>query len=145
MRISEIYRRRPRVFSFEFFPPKTDAGFRTLFRTIEKLKSRDPDYVSMTWGAGGSTRRKTVELVVEIERELGITAMAHLSCVDSTPEQLAQALDTLEAGGVKNVLAVTGDRLPGYKPPPDAFNYASDLSNFIRSRWNFDVVGACYP
>jgi methylenetetrahydrofolate reductase (NADPH) len=145
VRISEIYRRSPRVFSFEFFPPKTDEGFRTLFRTIEKLKSRQPDFVSMTWGAGGSTRRKTVDLVVKIERELGITAMSHLSCVDSTPEQLAQALDKLEAGGVKNVLAVTGDRQSGYKPPPGAFPYASDLSNFIHSRWNFDVVGACYP
>jgi methylenetetrahydrofolate reductase (NADPH) len=145
MRISEIYQQQRRVFSFEFFPPKTDEGFRTLFRTIEKLKSREPDFVSMTWGAGGSTRRKTVDLVIEIERELGITAMSHLSCVDSTPEQLVQALDKLEAGGVKNVLTVTGDRPSGYEPPPGAFDYASDLSNFIRSRWNFDVVGACYP
>jgi methylenetetrahydrofolate reductase (NADPH) len=145
MRISEIYQQQRRVYSFEFFPPKTDEGFRTLFRTIEKLKSRDPDYVSMTWGAGGSTRRKTVELVIKIERELGITAMSHLSCVDSTPEQLTQALDKLEAGGVKNVLGVTGDRPPGYEPPPGAFNYASDLSTFIGSRWNFDIVGACYP
>jgi methylenetetrahydrofolate reductase (NADPH) len=145
MRISEIYRRRPRVFSFEFFPPKTDEGFRSLYRTIEKLKSRSPDYVSVTWGAGGSTRRKTVELVIEIQRELGITAMSHLSCVDSTQEQLAQVLDKLEAGGVKNVLGVTGDRPPGYKPPPGAFGYASELSSFIGSRWNIDVVGACYP
>ena len=145
MRISEIYSRGRRVFSFEFFPPKTDAGFRSLYRTIEKLKSRDPDFVSMTWGAGGSTRRKTVDLVIEIERELGITAMSHLSCVDSTPEQLAQALDKLEAGGVQNVLTVTGDRPPGYEPPPGAFGYASELSRFIGSRWHFDVVGACYP
>jgi methylenetetrahydrofolate reductase (NADPH) len=145
MRISELYNRGRRVFSFEFFPPKTDAGFRSLYRTIEKLKSRDPDFVSMTWGAGGSTRRKTVDLVIEIERELGITAMSHLSCVDSTPEQLAQALDKLEAGGVKNVLTVTGDRPPDYEPPPGAFGYASELSTFIGSRWHFDVVGACYP
>jgi methylenetetrahydrofolate reductase (NADPH) len=145
MRISEIYRRRPRVYSFEFFPPKTDEGFRFLYRTIEKLKSRNPDFVSVTWGAGGSTRRKTVDLVIEIQREIGITAMAHLSCVDSTPEQLAQALDKLEAGGVKNVLGVTGDQPPSYEPSPGAFSYASELSNFIGSRWNFDVVGACYP
>ena len=145
MRISEIYRRRPRVFSFEFFPPKTDEGFRSLYRTIEKLKSRSPDFVSVTWGAGGSTRRKTVELVIEIQHELDITAMSHLSCVDSTPEQIAQVLDKLEAGGVKNVLGVTGDCPPGYKPPPGAFGYASELSSFIRSRWNIDVLGACYP
>ncbi len=145
MRISEIYRRRPRVFSFEFFPPKSDEGFRSLYRTIEKLKSRSPDFVSVTWGAGGSTRRKTVDLVIEIQRELGITAMSHLSCVDSTQEQIAQVLDKLEAGGVKNVLGVTGDRPPGYEPPPGAFSYASELSSFIGSRWNIDVVGACYP
>jgi methylenetetrahydrofolate reductase (NADPH) len=145
MRISEIYRQKRRVFSFEFFPPKTDEGFRSLYRTIEKLKSRGPDYVSVTWGAGGSTRRKTVELVIEIERELALTAMAHLSCVDSTRDQLAQALDKLEAGGVENVLAVTGDRPAGYEPPPDAFGFAGELSTFINSRWNIEVVGACYP
>jgi methylenetetrahydrofolate reductase (NADPH) len=145
MRISEIYRRRHRAFSFEFFPPKTDEGFRSLFRTIEKLKSRDPDFVSVTWGAGGSTRRKTVELVIQIQRELGITAVAHLSCINSTPEQLAGALDELEAGGVENVLALGGDHPPDYKPPPGAFSYANELSTFIGSRWNFDIGGACYP
>ena len=145
MRISEIYHRRPRVFSFEFFPPKSDEGFRSLYRTIEKLKSRSPDFVSVTWGAGGSTRRKTVELVIEIQRELGITALAHLSCVNSTPEQLAGVLDELKAGGVENVLALGGDHPPDYKPPPGAFSYANELSTFIGSRWNFDVGGACYP
>jgi methylenetetrahydrofolate reductase (NADPH) len=145
VRISEIYRRRRRVFSFEFFPPKTDDGFRSLYRTIERLEGLGPDFVSVTWGAGGSTRRKTVELVIEMQRELGINAMAHLSCIDSTREQIAQTLDTLQAGGVENVLALTGDRPPGYAPPPDSFGYARELSSFIRSRWSFDVAGACYP
>ena len=145
MRISDVYRRRRRVFSFEFFPPKTEEGFRSLYRTIEKLKIRGPDFVSVTWGAGGSTRRKTVELVVQIQRELGITAVAHLSCINSTREQLAGTLDELEAGGVENVLALGGDRPPGYKPPPGAFSYANELSTFIGSRWNFDIGGACYP
>jgi len=145
MRIGEIYRRRRRVFSFEFFPPKTDEGFLSLFRTIEKLRSRGPDFVSVTWGAGGSTRRKTVDLVIEIQRELGITAMAHLSCVDSTRKQLEATLDKLAAGGIENVLALTGDRPPGYTPLPDSFDYANELSTFIASRWAFDVVGACYP
>ncbi len=145
MRISDVYRRRPRVFSFEFFPPKTDQGFRSLYRTIEKLKRLSPDFVSVTWGAGGSTRRKTVELVIQIQRELGITAVAHLSCINSTREQLAETLDELEAGGIENVLALGGDRPPGYKPPPGAFSYANELSTFIGSRWNFDIGGACYP
>jgi len=145
MRISEVYRRRRRVFSFEFFPPKTDEGFRSLYRTIEKLKNRGPGFVSVTWGAGGSTRRKTVELVIEIQRELGITAMAHLSCVDSSREQVVDTLDKLQAGGIENVLALTGDRPPGYTPSAESFEYASELSAFIGSRWNFDVAGACYP
>ncbi len=145
MRISEIYRQRRRVFSFEFFPPKTDEGFRSLYRTIEKLKNRGPGFVSVTWGAGGSTRRKTVDLVIEIQHKLGITAVAHLSCVDSTREQLEKTLDKLEAGGIENVLALTGDHPPGYTPPPESFEYANELSDFIGSRWNFDISGACYP
>ena len=145
MHISEIYRRRRRVFSFEFFPPKTEEGFRSLYRTIEKLQSRSPDFVSVTWGAGGSTRRKTVELVIQIQRRLGITAVAHLSCIHSTREQLAETLDELEAGNIENVLALGGDRPPGYQPPQDAFTYANELSSFIGSHWNFDIGGACYP
>jgi methylenetetrahydrofolate reductase (NADPH) len=146
MRINEIYSQQRRVFSFEFFPPKTDEGFRSLYRTIEKLKNRGPGFVSVTWGAGGSTRRKTVDLVIEIQRKLGITAMAHLSCVDSTREQFEKTLDKLEAGGIENVLALTGDHPPGYTPPPESFEYANELSEFIiGSRWNFDVSGACYP
>jgi methylenetetrahydrofolate reductase (NADPH) len=145
MRISEIYREKRRVFSFEFFPPKTDEGFRTLYRTIEKLKNRGPGFVSVTWGAGGSTRRKTVDLVIEIQRELGITAMAHLSCVDSTREEIEKTLDQLETGGVENILALTGDHPPNYTPAPESFQYANELSAFIGSRWHFDVSGACYP
>jgi methylenetetrahydrofolate reductase (NADPH) len=145
MRISEIYRQNRRVFSFEFFPPKTDEGFRSLYRTIAKLESRGPGFVSVTWGAGGSTRRKTVDLVIEIQRKLGITAMAHLSCVDSTQEEFEKTLDKLQAGGIENVLALTGDHPPGYTPRSDTFQYANELSEFIGSRWNFDVSGACYP
>ena len=133
------------VFSFEFFPPKTDAGFRSLFRTVEELKRLNPDFVSVTWGAGGSTRRKTVEIVAQIQRELGITAMAHLSCIDSTPDQLAQTLDQLVGEGIENVLALGGDHPPGYQPPEGAFRYANELVEFIRSRWAFSLGGACYP
>jgi methylenetetrahydrofolate reductase (NADPH) len=101
--------------------------------------------VSVTWGAGGSTRSKTVELVVQIQRELGLTAMAHLSCIGSTREQLGETLDRLERGGIENVLALGGDRPPGYVTPPDAFTYASELAAFVRSRWSFCLAGACYP
>jgi len=145
MRIAERFAAGPPVFSFEFFPPKTEAGFGALFTTIRDLKPLDPDFVSVTWGAGGSTRRKTVELVVQIQHEVSLTAMAHLSCIGSTPEQLAATLETLAEGGIENVLALGGDRPPGYAPPPGAFHHANELAAFARARWSFCLGGACYP
>jgi len=145
MRIAELFRAGRPVFSFEFFPPKTDAGFAALYRTVEELKLLSPDFVSVTWGAAGSTRRKTVEIVIQIQQEIGITAMAHLSCIGSTPEQLAETLVRLERAGIENVLALGGDRPTGYVPPPGAFTYANELAGFIRSRFRFCLGGACYP
>jgi methylenetetrahydrofolate reductase (NADPH) len=145
MRIADRLRRGEPVFSFEFFPPKTDRGFASLYRTIQDLKMLNPDFVSVTWGAGGSTRRKTVEIVVQIQQEIGIAAMAHLSCIGSGPLELAETLDRLQEGGVENVLALGGDRPPDYEPPTGAFSYANELVGFIRSRWSFCVGGACYP
>src|SRR5215468_8987342 len=112
-RICDAFGRGEPVFSFEFFPPKTDEGFTGLYETIADLKRLDPGFVSVTWGAGGSTRRKTVELVIQIQHEVSLTAMAHLSCIGSTPDQLAATLDTLAEGGIENVLALGGDRPPG--------------------------------
>jgi methylenetetrahydrofolate reductase (NADPH) len=145
MRIAERFGRGRPVFSFEFFPPKTDAGFQALYRAIQELKLLDPDFVSVTWGAGGSTRARTVELTVQIQDEIGLTAMAHLSCIGSTPDQLAETLDRLAAGGIQNVLALGGDRPPDYRPPPGAFVYANELAGFVRTRWAFCLGGACYP
>jgi methylenetetrahydrofolate reductase (NADPH) len=136
------------VFSFEFFPPKTEAGFASLYDTIANLKRLSPDFVSVTWGAGGSTRRKTVELVIQIERELGLCAMAHLSCVGSDRRQLSETLDQLAAAGIHNVLPLGGDRPEGYVPPADGFSFASELVSFIRARPDgrrFSLAGACYP
>jgi methylenetetrahydrofolate reductase (NADPH) len=145
MRNADHFRSGRPVFSFEFFPPKTDAGFASLYRTVEELKLLSPDFVSVTWGAGGSTRRKTVEIVIQIQREIGITAMAHLSCIGSTPEQLTETLERLQRAGIENVLALGGDRPPDYVPPPGAFTYANELAGFIRSRFDFCLGGACYP
>jgi methylenetetrahydrofolate reductase (NADPH) len=148
MRIPGLYGRGRPVFSFEFFPPKTDAGFASLFHTLEDLKRLDPDWVSVTWGAGGGTRRKTIELVVRIQREIGLTAMAHLTCVGATADSLAETLDELERKGVENVLALRGDPpadQPEFRPEPGGFAHASELARFIRSRWPFALAGACYP
>jgi methylenetetrahydrofolate reductase (NADPH) len=145
MRIAELFTRDRPVFSFEFFPPRTDKGFASLYRTVEELKRLDPDFVSVTWGAGGSTRRKTLEVVTRIQQDIGITAMAHLSCIGSTPDQLAEALDRLKEANIENVLALGGDRPPDYEPPAGAFTYANELAAFVRSRWDFCLGGACYP
>lgn len=146
MRIAELYGRERPVFSFEFFPPKTDAGYEALYRAVLDLKRLNPDFVSVTWGAGGSTRKKTVEIVKRIQRDIGVTAMAHLSCIGSTPTQLRGTLANLEAAGIENILALGGDRPKDYEPPPGAFTYANELAAFIAgAEHSFCLGGACYP
>jgi methylenetetrahydrofolate reductase (NADPH) len=149
MRISELYNRGKPAFSFEFFPPKTDAGFRTLFGTIEDLKRLDPGFVSVTMGAGGSTRSKTVDLVIRIQQEIGITAMAHLPCIGFEREQVGSILEQLQAGGIENVLALRGDPpkdAADFTPPSDGFGYANDLIRYVHEAdRGFCVAGACYP
>ena len=145
MRIREQFGRGRPVISFEFFPPKTEAGFDSLFRAIAELKELSPAFVSVTWGAGGSTRRKTVELTARIQDEIGITAMSHLSCVGSTADELAATLRQLGGLGIENVLALGGDPPPDYVPPPGALVYANELVALIRERFDFCIGAACYP
>jgi len=148
MRISDILRTGRHSVSFEFFPPKDDAGFTTLFETIEALKPLDPSYVSVTYGAGGSTRRKTVDLVKRIKHEIGMESMAHLTCVGADREEIGSVLDDLATGGVENVLPLRGDAPRGeseFVPTPGGFRYASELVAFIRERHSFCLGAACYP
>jgi len=139
------------VFSFEFFPPKTEEGVTSLFRTVEALRPLGPAYVCVTYGAGGSTRARTVELVKKLKHEIEVEAMAHLTCVGSSREELASVLDELQAAGIRNVMALRGDPPKGeaaFRPHPDGFAHASELVAFIRSqpkRWDFCVGGAAYP
>lgn len=148
MRVADCFGRGRPVISFEFSPPKTDKGFDALYRTVRELKRLEPAYVSVTYGAGGSTRRKTVDIVSRIQREIGITAVAHLTCVCAQRDELAAILDRLEREGIENVLALSGD-LPRDRPDhdrgQDAFRYASELAAFIHSRWSFCLAGGCYP
>jgi methylenetetrahydrofolate reductase (NADPH) len=135
-------------FSFEFFPPKDAQGTDQLYQTIADLRSFAPTYVSVTYGAGGSTRRLTVDLVRRIRAETGIETMAHLTCVDASRAELAAVLDDLRDGGIENVLALRGDPPKGsvhFEPPPGGFAHAAELVEFIRARYDFCLAAACYP
>lgn len=139
--------KRP-VFSFEFFPPKTPDGETTLLRSLERLAPLEPDFVSVTWGAGGSTRARTVDLVARIKREFGIEAMAHLTCVGATRDELGTVLDQLAEAGVHNVLALRGDPPKGataFSVTEGGFAHATELVEFIHARGDFCIGAACYP
>ncbi|SEU31843.1 5,10-methylenetetrahydrofolate reductase (NAD(P)) [Myxococcus fulvus] len=136
-------------FSFEFFPPKTDEGVANLLRTLEDLAPLEPGFVSVTYGAGGSTRDRTLELVTRIKQQTGIEAMAHLTCVGHTREELRDVLQRLADAKLDNVLVLRGDPPQGqttFQPTEGGFSYASELVQFIREEdFNFCLGGACYP
>src|SRR5690242_17333047 len=122
MRIEKLLADPKPVFSFEFFPPKDDAGTAALMGVATQLRELQPDYVSVTYGAGGSTRSRTIELVTRIKAEVGIETMAHLTCVGHSKKEIAALLDELASKGVENVLALRGDPPRGeteFKPHPD--------------------------
>jgi methylenetetrahydrofolate reductase (NADPH) len=148
MRIVELFGRGRPVFSFEFFPPRTDEAARSMLATVRDLgEMLAPDFVSLTYGAGGSTRGRTVELVSRIQSELGLTTMAHLTCVGHTREELAAILERLQSRGIRNVLALRGDAPEGqrFAPTTGGFAHASELASFVRERYRFCLGGACYP
>jgi methylenetetrahydrofolate reductase (NADPH) len=139
MHIQDIFSTHPTTFSFEFFPPKSDAAARELFGTIAELQELRPSFVSVTYGAGGSTRERTHDLVVRIRRETQLTAVSHLTCVCHSREEVADILDRYAAEGVENILALSGDLprdRPDYDRSQDAFRYAEELVRFIRARPN---------
>jgi methylenetetrahydrofolate reductase (NADPH) len=149
VRIDEIIATKGEpTFSFEFFPPKTDDGERNLRSTLEDLRALEPDFVSVTYGAGGSPRDKTVELTKWIKQELGIEAMAHLSCVGTTREELLGILDGIQGAGIDNVLALRGDPPRGeteWKPHPGGLHYSTELAALISGSYPFSVGAACFP
>jgi methylenetetrahydrofolate reductase (NADPH) len=148
MRIDQILETAGPVFSFEFFPPKTDDGRRNLEDALGELKKDDPDYVSVTYGAAGSTRERTVEVTKWIKEHLGLEAMAHLSCVGEPVERLREILDEIAAAGIDNVLALRGDPPRGeteWTPHPDGLEHSVDLIALIRSNYEFSIGATCFP
>lgn len=149
MRIRELLTTGRPSFSFEFFPPKTEEGGNHLLETIESLRDLRPTYVSVTYGAGGSTRDLTIDLVQRIKSKFGIETMAHLTCVGSNQDEIAATLNRFKDGGVENVLALRGDppkNQQHFERVEGGFGYSSELTSFIRGgEWGFCVAGACYP
>jgi methylenetetrahydrofolate reductase (NADPH) len=136
------------VISFEFFPPKTEEGDRNLLeKQIPALMEGRPDYCSVTYGAGGSTREKTLMIVDRIHKEHQLTALAHLTCVNHTREQVGELLRKIKALGCKNILALRGDPPGGgeFVPTPDGFEYSSQLVEFIRETGDFSIGVAGFP
>jgi methylenetetrahydrofolate reductase (NADPH) len=149
MRIDEIIATKGQpVFSFEFFPPKTDEGEENLRRTLSQLRELEPDFASVTYGAGGSTRDRTLGVTKWLKQELGIEAMAHLTLVGASVEELRATLDDLAAAGIENVLALRGDPPRGeteWEAHPDGLTYSSELAELISSSYPFGVGAACFP
>src|SRR5207302_4575738 len=130
MHIRDIFAAHPTTFSFEFFPPKTDAAWEDLFANIVCLQGLEPSFVSVTYGAGGSTRERTHDLIVRIQRETSLTAVSHLTCVCHSREELDTILARYALSGIENVLALGGDPprdRPNYDRSQDAFQYAEHL------------------
>ncbi len=148
MKISDILKGKKRIFSCEFFPPKTDEAMEQLYATAREIKNLGPAFVSVTYGAGGSTRQKTIEIVRKIKKELGIESMAHLTCVGHSREELRGILDQIKSAGIENVIALRGDPPKGetkFTPHPDGFSHASELVEFIRAGYPFCLAVAGYP
>jgi methylenetetrahydrofolate reductase (NADPH) len=148
MRIRELLSTGRPAFSFEFFPPKDEEAFQQLEATVAQLRELSPTFVSVTYGAGGSTRQRTLDLVTRMRRDYELEAMAHLTCVGASRSHVLSVLECLDESGVENVLALRGDPPRDeehFEPHPEGFEHASDLAAFASRYFNFCLGGACYP
>lgn len=148
MKLSEIYRRKGPVLSFEVFPPKPETPLASLYETIGQLKDLKPSFISVTYGAGGSQKGRTVEIASRIKNEYGLEAMAHLTCVGHTRADVDDILTSLKTSGVENVLALRGDPpqgQPNFDFSKGEFRHASELVEHICRKRQFCVVAAAYP
>ncbi len=149
MHIAQVFQRHCPAISFEFFPPKTEMASLELFQSIQQLAPLKPAYVSVTYGAGGSTRERTHDLVVKLQQETSLTIVSHLTCVGSTQDEIFQILEKYQASGIQNIMALRGDPPKGetrFVPQAGGFPYAADLVSFIKQHFpNMGVGTACFP
>ena len=143
MKISNLFQQKKVVYSFEIFPPKVNDDISKIYDTLAQLKDIRPDYISITYSAGGSKNSRTAELAKIVKDSYGIEPLAHLTCINSTKQEVGKALQDLVDIGVENVLALRGDRIEGQVRSD--FAYASELVKYIKSVRDMDVAGACYP
>lgn len=145
MKINELFQKKKPVISFEIFPPKRDTTIKNIDRTLEILSSLKPDFISVTFGAGGSTTNNlTFQIADQIKNKYHIEPLVHLTCINHTKDEINKILTKLQELGIENILALRGDRNPDTEPKED-FTYAADLVRFIKSDPYFSVSGACYP
>jgi methylenetetrahydrofolate reductase (NADPH) len=148
MRIDQILAAGAPVFSFEFFPPKTADGERNLYAALAELRTLEPSFVSVTYGAGGSTREKTIEIVKRIREEYGLEAMAHFTCVGATAAELRETLEEMRRAGIDNVLALRGDPPAGeqtWSKTDGGLEYSRELVELISEDYPFVIGAACFP
>lgn len=146
MKLSQILGKDKITLSFEVFPPKTDANYESVEKAAFGVAGLNPSYMSVTYGAGGSTRGNTVKIAKGIQNKFGVTAIAHLTCVGASREDIHRALDEMKSAGIENVLALRGDKPKDFEGSPFVdFCYASELTGEIKAYGDFCVGGACYP
>ena len=144
MKTSSLFNHKT-VLSLEVFPPKRTAPIDTIYRTLDELKGITPDFISVTYGAGGSENSQaTLKIASFIKREYGIESVAHIPCLNLTREDVLLILGQLKEQNIENILALRGDRIPDRIPAGD-FKYAADLVEFIKMQGDFNIIGACYP
>lgn len=145
MKISEKLTGEKPAFSFEIFPPKKTSPIETVYKTLDELKDLSPDFISVTYGAGGGAANySTCKIAGDIKNKYNIESVAHLTCITNTKEDILHILEEFRANGVENILALRGDFNPNY-PVRDDFKYADELVSFIREHGDFCIMGACYP
>lgn len=145
MKVEQLFREKRPVISFEIFPPKRDTSLQDIDGTLKILSRLNPDFISVTFGAGGSAaNNKTIALAKKIKKEYGITPIVHLTCLNYSKSEIDEMLEELKENKIENILALRGDRSPDIEPKKE-FQYASDLVRYIKEHGDFDVSGACYP
>jgi methylenetetrahydrofolate reductase (NADPH) len=148
MKIRELFDQKKTVLSLEVFPPKLDSPVETIFKTLDELKDINPDFISVTYGAGGKAKDRTIEIASKIKNEYKIASLAHLTCISSTKDQIDKSLAEIRDNDIKNILAMRGDlpEDPDFEfPNPLHYEHAMDLIKEVKEKGDFSIGAACYP